>query len=261
MTLTMRVRWGTALYHLGRYDEAAATVDSSIAVKRERLEPNDANYIMALSRAADPYWMDSRLDLAEARYQDALVGAGRDGTYSILVLDGLANIALARADHALAERLFEESLAVAAERLRPGHRYTQTVRVDRAHLRIAQGRGAEMIDTLENVLEIRGEVFREPHPAIGRALHPLGAAYLAAGEPARAESVLLRALESYAEIPETHWRVGDVSSLLGAALLAQGRRTDGIRLQREGHATVVAHVGADSWQARATAARLAAAGG
>jgi hypothetical protein len=115
-----------------------------------------------------------------------------------------------------------------------------------------------MVDTLENVLEIRSEVFREPHPAIGRTLHPLGAAYLAAGDPARAESVLLRALESYAEIPETHWRVGDVSSLLGAALVAQGRRTDGVRLLREGHATVVAHVGPDSWQARATAARLAA---
>ena len=55
--------------------------------------------------------------------------------------------------------------------------------------------------------------------------------------------------------------MGDVSSLLGAALVAQDRRTDGMRLLREGHATVVAHVGPDSWQARATAARLAAAGG
>ncbi len=261
MSLTMRERWGTALYHLGRYEEAAATVDSSISVKREKLEPDDANYIMALSRAGNPYWMDGRLDLAEARYQDALVGAGRDGIYSILVLDGLANIALARGDHALAEELFEESLAVAVEKLRPRHRYTQTVRVDRAHLRIAQRRGAEMVDTLENVLEIRSEVFREPHPAIGRTLHPLGAAYLAAGDPARAESVLLRALESYEAIPDTHWRVGDVSSLLGEALLAQERRVDGMRLLREGHATVVGHVGADSWQARATAARLARAGG
>jgi serine/threonine-protein kinase len=260
MTLTMRERWGTVLYHLGRYDEAAATVDSSIAVKSRSLEPSDANYIMALSRAGDPYWMASRLDLAEDRYRRALDGAGREGIYSILVLDGLGNIALARGDLVGADDLFDESLALAAERLRPGHRYTQTVRVDRAHLRIAQGRGAEMVDTLENVLEIRAEVFREPHPAIGRALHPLGAAYLAAGDPARAERVLLRALESYDEIPETHWRVGDVSSLLGAALVAQGRKADGMRLLREGHATVIAHVGADSWQARATSARLAAAG-
>jgi serine/threonine-protein kinase len=260
-TLTMRERWGTVLYHLGRYDEAAATVDSSIDVKRERLEPSDANYIMALSRAGDPYWMASRLDLAEERYRQALEGAGRDGIYSILVLDGLGNIALAGGDLAQADDLFDESLALAAEKLRAGHRYTQTVRVDRAHLRIAQGRGAEMVDTLENVLEIRAEVFREPHPAIGRALHPLGAAYLAAGEPARAERVLLRALESYAEIPESHWRVGDVSSLLGAALVAQNRRADGMRLLREGHETVVAHVGDDAWQARATSARLAAAGG
>jgi hypothetical protein len=117
-----------------------------------------------------------------------------------------------------------------------------------------------MVDTLENVLEIRTEVFREPHPTIGRVLQPLGAAYLAAGDAARAERVLLRALDSYSEIPASHWRVGDVSSLLGAALLAQGRRADGMRLLREGHATVVAHVGPDSWQARATAARLAAAG-
>jgi serine/threonine protein kinase/tetratricopeptide (TPR) repeat protein len=261
MTLTMRERWGTVLYHLGRYEEAAATVDSSIAVKQERLEPNDANYIMALSRAGDPYWMNNRLDLAQSRYLEALAGAGRSGIYSILVLDGLANIAVAGGDLEQADDLYEKSLGLAVEKLRPGHRYTQTVRVDRAHLRVLQGRGAEMIDTLENVLEIRGEVFREPHPAIGRALHPLGAAYLAAGDPARAERILLRALESYAAMPESHWRVGDVSSLLGAALVAQDRRADGIRLLREGHATVVAHVGADSWQARATAARLAASGG
>jgi hypothetical protein len=118
-----------------------------------------------------------------------------------------------------------------------------------------------MVDTLLNVLEIRGQVFREPHPAIGRALQPLGAAYLAAGDAAQAERVLLRALESYAEIPDTHWRVGEVESLLGEALVAQDRRVDGMRLLREGHATVVAHVGPDSWQARVTAARLAAAGG
>ena len=261
MTLTMRERWGTVLYHLGRYEEAAATVDSSIAVKRERLEPGDANYIMALSRAGDPYWMAGQLDLADTRYQAALEGAGRNGIYSILVLDGLANIALARGDAGSAEGLFEESLRLAAEKLRPGHRYTQTVRVDHAHLRLAQGRGAEMVDVLENVLEIRSEVFREPHPAIGRALHPLGAAYLAAGDAAQAERVLLRALESYNAIPDTHWRVGDVSSLLGATLIAQNRRADGMRLLREGHATVVAHVGPGSWQARATAERLATAGG
>ena len=260
-TLTMRERWGTVLYHLGRYQEAGATVDSSIAVKRERLEPTDANYIMALSRAGDPYWMDNRLDRAEDRYRRALEGAGHSGIYSILVLDRLANIASARGDLDEADQLYDESLALAAEKLRPGHRYTQTVRVDQAHLRIAQGRGAEMVDTLLNVLEIRGQVFREPHPAIGRALHPLGSAYLAAGDAARAERVLLRALESYAEIPDTHWRVGDVESLLGAALVAQDRRVDGMRLLREGHATVVAHVGPESWQARATSARLSAAGG
>ena len=59
----------------------------------------------------------------------------------------------------------------------------------------------------------------------------------------------------------THWRVGEVESLLGEALVTQDRRVDGMRLLREGHATVVAHVGPGSWQARATAARLAAAGG
>jgi len=261
LTLTTRERRGTVLFHLGRYAEAAATVDSSIAVKRDRLEPDDPNYIMALSRAGDPNWMAGRLDRAEDLFRQALDGAGRTSTYSILVLDGLANVALARGDLVGADSLFEESLALAAQKLRPGHRYTQTVLVDEAFLRLAQGRGAEMIDTLENVLEIRSEIFHEPHPALGRTLHPLGAAYLAGGDPARAEAVLVRAIENYATIPDTHWRMGDVSSLLGAALVAQGRRAEGMRLLREGHATVVAHVGPDSWQSRITAARLAAARG
>jgi len=258
LTLTTRERRGTVLFHLGRYAEAAATVDSSIAVKRDRLEPDDPNYIMALSRAGDPNWLAGRLDRAEDLFRQALDGAGHTSIYSILVLDGLANVALARGDLVGADSLFEESLGLAAEKLRPGHRYTQTVLVDEAFLRLAQGRGAEMIDTLENVLEIRSEIFHEPHPALGRTLHPLGAAYLAGGDPARAEAVLVRALENYATIPDTHWRMGDVSSLLGAALVAQGRRAEGMRLLREGHATVVAHVGPDSWQSRITAARLAA---
>jgi len=260
-TLTMRERWGTALFHLGRYEEAAATTDSSVAVKSERLETDDPNYIMALARAGDAYWMGGRLDRAESRYRSALEGAGRGSVYTILILDGLANVAAARGNLEAADSLFDESLGLAAEKLRTGHRYTQTVRVDRAHLRLAQERGAEMVDTLEDVIAIRAETYREPHPTLGRALEPLGAAYLAAGDPEKAEAALRKALDNYAALPPAHWRVGDVKSLLGAALVARGQRDEGMRLLREGHATVVGHVGTDGWQARVTAERLAAAGG
>jgi serine/threonine-protein kinase len=260
-TLSVRDRRGTVLFHLGRYEEAAAAADSSIAVERTQLEADNPNFIMAIARSGDPYWMSGRLDEAAARYREALEGSGRTSVYSILTLDGLANVALARGDLDEADRLFEEALALAAEKLRSGHRYTQTVRTDQAHLRLAQRRGAETVATLEDVIAIRSEIFREPHAALGRALQPLGAAHLAAADPARAEQVLLRALRNYEELPATHWRVGDVNSLLGAALVAQGRQNEGMRLLREGHATVVAHLGPDARPARVTANRLAAAGG
>ncbi len=260
-TLTVRERLGTVLFHQGRYAEAAAAADSSVTVKRMRLGPENPNFIMALMRAADPRWLAGRLEEAEALYEEALRGAGRTSVYAIMALDGLANVAVARGDDEEADHLFEEALGLAEGILRPGHRYMQAVRVDRAQLLLRQGRSSEAVADLEAVLSARRELFEEPHPAVGRALHPLGEALLASDDAAGAERELRQALESYAELAEPHWRVGDASSLLGAAIMAQGRRGEGMRLLRDGHDEVVAHLGADSPQASRTAARLADAGG
>ena len=64
----------------------------------------------------------------------------------------------------------------------------------------------------------------EPHPKIGYTLLLLGQAYVALGEPLRADSALQQAERNLAALPATHWRHGEVMSLRGAALRGEGTR-------------------------------------
>ena len=114
----------------------------------------------------------------------------------------------------------------------------------------------EATGLLEQVLSHERRKFREPHPDLGRTLHHLGEAHLAQGNPFAAETTLRHALINYAELPDSHWQVGDATSLLGAALRAQGRSAEAQVLLEEGLHTVRGHVGLGTWQTRRAEERL-----
>ena len=95
-----------------------------------------------------------------------------------------------------------------------------------------------------------------PHKNMANTLHVLGRAHLAAGDAATAESTLRASLQNMNELPETHWQIGEVKSLLGAALIARDRRSEGLALLEEGRRIVAEHLGPDASASVAATRRL-----
>ncbi|UCC83559.1 MAG: tetratricopeptide repeat protein [Gemmatimonadota bacterium] len=255
-TGTIRERYTTVLTLLGRYDESIARMDTALAVKRARTDGNPAYLLTALLRAGEPLLLSGRLDDAEVKFGEALSLAGERGVYAVLCLEGLGRVALARGDFDEAERLFDEALAVAGERLSEWHRYTLSVQRSKARLLVGRGRTDEAVASLLDVLRSQLTTWREPHANLGRTLLWLGEAYLVAGEAAQAEAVLGRASTNFGEIPSGHWLSGEAKGLRGAALMAQGRRSEAESLLAEGLSIIRAHVGRAAPQTRRAEARV-----
>ncbi len=255
-TGTIRERYTTVLTLLGRYGESIARMDTALAVKRARSDGNPAYLLAALLRAGEPLLLSGRLDEAEERFSEALSLAGERGVYSVVCLEALGRIALARGDYDEAERLFDEALSIASERLSEGHRYTLSAQRSKSRLLVRRGRAAEAVASLLDVLRSQLTIWSEPHANLGRTLLWLGEAYLVAGEAGQAEAVLRRASTNFGEIPSGHWLSGEARSLLGAALMAQGRRNEAEPLLSEGLRTIRAHVGPSAPQTRRAEARV-----
>ncbi|NIN71961.1 MAG: tetratricopeptide repeat protein [Gemmatimonadetes bacterium] len=255
-TGTIRERYTTVLTRLGRYAESIARMDTALAVKRARTDGNPAYLLAALLRAGEPLLLSGRLDEAEARFSEALSLAGERGVYTVVCLEALGNIELARGNYDVAESLFDEALSIAGERLSEGHRYTLSVRRSKARLLVRRGRVDEAVASLLDVLRSQLTTWREPHANLGRTLLWLGEAYLVAGRAAQAEAVLRRASTNFGEIPSGHWLSGEAKSLRGAALMAQGRRSEAETLLSEGLRVIRAHVGPSAPQARRAEARV-----
>ncbi len=255
-TGTIRERYTTVLTLLGRYDESIARMDTALAVKRARTDGNPAYLLAALLGAGEPLLLSGRLDEAEERFGEALSLAGERGVYTVVCLEALGRVALARGDFDEAKDLFDEALFIAGERLSEGHRYTLSVQRSKAGLLVRRGRADEAVASLLDVLRSQLTTWREPHANLGRTLLWLGEAYLIAGEAAQAEAVLRRASANFGEIPSHHWLSGEVKTLLGAALMAQGRRSEAEPLLSEGLRIIRAHVGSSAQQTRRAEARL-----
>jgi serine/threonine-protein kinase len=253
-TVTLREALAISLTLAGRYDEALARHDTALAIKREQGE--GASLLASIMRSGRVLLEIGRLSEAEDRFAEGLAMTEPTSVYRVLALRGSAQVAQRQGRYAEAERMFDEALAIAADGLRPTHRYTLGTQRSLACLLIETGRYSEAAGILEQILAAERTKFREPHPDIGLTLHHLGAAYLGLGDYGRADGTLRLAIANYAALPSTHWQVGDVTSLLGAALLAQGQEPAARQLLEDGHRIVRNHVGPETWQARRAEERL-----
>jgi tetratricopeptide (TPR) repeat protein len=253
-TITLREALAISLSLSGRYSEALARHDTALAIKRE--EGAGASLLASIMRSGRVLLEMGRLQEAGARFDEGLAMTEPTSVYRILALRGSAQVAQRQGRYAEAERMLNEGLAIATERLRPTHRYTLGTQRAMACLMIETGRYADAATLLEGVLAAERTKFREPHPEIGHTLHHLGAAYLGLADYGRADGTLRLALANYAALPSTHWQVGDATSLLGASLLAQGQDPVARQLLEDGQRIVRNHVGPDTWQARRVQARL-----
>jgi serine/threonine-protein kinase len=259
---TLREALATIELEMGRYAEASARFDTALAAKRGRHDGDHAGIVVSLIRSADPLVETGRLRGAGVFLDSALAMSqrlsGLESIYGMLAQQRMAGVALRRGRLGEAERLLDAAQAVAVERLRENHRYTLQVRSDQAAVLLRRGRAEEAVALLLGVLAAERAKLAEPHPRIGYTLQCLGEAYLALGLAERADAVLREAERNLAELPAGHWRHGEVLSLRGAALRAQGRSGEPETqwLLDEGLRVITAHLGADAPEARRAAARL-----
>jgi eukaryotic-like serine/threonine-protein kinase len=186
------------------------------------------------------------------------IGSGdtTTGVYDILIAGGSARVALMRDRLQRADSLLQFALGAAKSVLRPDHRYVHELKRTLGAVRIAQGRSGEVPALLEPVLEQHDSNLPNRHPLRAATLLLLAEARLAMGEPARAESTVRTAMLNLTALPPSHWMQGESKSLLGAALVAQGRTDDGRALLQEGLRIITAHVGTDSWAAERARNRI-----
>ncbi len=257
---TLRDALGLTLEETGRYGEALAQFDTLIAGKRALFPGDHPQTEFALVHSAEPLLELGRTQEAERRLREAeAMGnrmSGENRVYRVLEISGRARAARERRQLALSDSLFRTALALASPLLRPDHRYVLALRREYAALQIERGQARAAIPALDSVLALQRAHLPDPHPLPGRTLRLLGSAWLEAGEPARAETLLRQALVQLKPLPAGHWLNGDTRSLLGAALRAQGRTAEAGPLLQEGARIVRAHLGSAAARTQRAEARL-----
>jgi tetratricopeptide (TPR) repeat protein len=258
---TLREELASVWTAKGRYRDAIVQFDTSLAAKRERFGKDHPQLVFGLIRSAQPQIEGGHLTEADSLLNAALamgqrLSPGSRGVSTLLAVRGLARIATERESYRLADSLLAEALSIADAQLRPNHRYRLALERERSALLLATGRASETIGLLEGVLSDELAVRPQPHIRIGTTQQLMGEAFLATGDPIRAEQMLLEAAANFTELPDWHWQVGLNKSLLGAALLKQGRRDEARPLLQEGHSTISAHLGSQARAARAARTRL-----
>ena len=121
-----------------------------------------------------------------------------------------------------------------------------------------QGRLDEAEALLQEALRIARPVLTEDHPRLALYMVNLARVQIARREPAKAEPVLRHLLELRQRFyPEGDWRIGQVQSLLAAALTAQAHYAEAESLMLEAAKVLKPVPGQQGQEASANQARLA----
>ena len=136
------------LYSQGKYAEAVPIAEQYVALARQKLGDNHAEYAAAIS------W--------------------------------LANVYQAQGRYAEAEPLHKRSLAIVENAVGPDHSYAAAVLNNLAELYYAQGRYPEAEPLYKRALAIREKALGPEHPAVGQSLNNLSGLYFVQRDWARA---------------------------------------------------------------------------
>ncbi len=189
------------LAHLtGDSDEATRRYREAIAIRQALGDPMAEAGVRRRLGMHHLRW--GRLDEAEQEFQAALVLHREHGAKyeSDMFLRGLAEVSLARGDLLAAAEYAEQALAIVSELDDIGR---ATLGATLGKIRAAQGRGEEAEDLFRRSLEIleRGEYRID----LATTLLKYGEALLSLGQPERAQQVLGRARDVFAELGGTYF--------------------------------------------------------
>ena len=251
-----------ALKDRGRRAEAEPLIRESLAIRRRIFGEEHRETATSKNELGLLLWEEGDLDGAERLFRESLATSsailGPDHANPASTKSNLAVVLNDKGDPVRAEALLREALESQRKTLGTRHpNYAHTLN----KLSIAvmdQGRLDEADALLQEALRITRPVLTEDHPRLLLYMVNLARVQIARHEEARAEPVLRHVLERRQRFyPEGDWRVGEVQSLLGAALTAQGHYAEAELMMLEAAKVLKPIPGQQAREARANQSRLA----
>ncbi|MCW5965128.1 MAG: serine/threonine protein kinase [Bryobacterales bacterium] len=241
----------TIAYALGDYATAERNFIEAHRIRSKASGPDEATSLRMLNNIGVVRFQQRDFDGALAIYSEVLErqravvgGETRDVADT---LNNLGRTHLGKGELAPAEQFLRESLAIRRKVQGDDHPLVAVALDGLGILRRDQQDYEGALKLHEESLGIRQAKLGENHPVVSVPLLGLGYCHLMLGDPRAAEIHLRRALAiREAKLPAGHWEISEVRSVLGAALLKQGRMDDAEVLLVSAHLHLLKTQGAET---------------
>jgi tetratricopeptide (TPR) repeat protein len=242
-TLFTRVGLAGALLGIRERERAIRLLEETLPLLETKLEKDHPTTLLALLHLGNAYTMTGRAALAVpllGRARDAwLARSGAEHPDTLTAAVSLSGAYYEAGDLEKAIPLSEEALAMRVKVLGWDHRSTHDVATNLGYMYGGAGRWADAARVYNDLLIAARRRFPAGDRGLLGLLVFLGDAQLKAGQYAEAERALRECLGIGEEFAPKQWGTSRTKSLLGAALLGQGKVEEAGPLLIEGHAEVV----------------------
>jgi tetratricopeptide (TPR) repeat protein len=235
----VRLGLGFILLKVDQGERALQLMDEANAVFRAQPQVPNSQIVAAETISGQAYSAMGQFDQARAQFIrtlrlcEAKLGPEHAACAGILV-------ELARLEHG-ADRLSEaetyarQSIALTSRILRPDHRFALWATITLAQVEAARGRLQEADSLLRGVLETQRTTIGHQHPESAVTMTALADVELRRGQAAAAAARARTAITIFESHHEPGPALPEARSVLGGALLAQGRIREAEPLLRSAH--------------------------
>jgi tetratricopeptide (TPR) repeat protein len=238
---------GETLTALEKYDDARASLEDALATMGEADESMRARAIEGLGDAA---YFDGKLDVAEARFREALaLRITTSGEYHpkvAVTLISLGAIAYARGDPEGAAQQYERALQLERKVLGDRHPETAGLLNNLARIYLEQRNFAQAADYLEQSRQIKLAQVAETHDDMAFIFSNLALARAGLGDDAAAEPLFEKALR--AAILNNHRLHGPILTDLADLRCREGRFAEGLKTLDEAKPIVAKRYPDEAWR-------------
>jgi serine/threonine protein kinase/tetratricopeptide (TPR) repeat protein len=220
-----------ALYtDAGRFDRAMVLLEQALEGMKTSLGPDHHRTIECMDNLGRAYRVAGQLDRATSLHEQALARAraklGPDRPETLALMADLARDYALAGRHGLAIPLFEQAWAGRRAKLGPDHPDTLRSLSDLAGAHADAGDVEKAAALDRECLEAHARLHRPDSIEEARAQASAGSRLLRRERWAEAEPMLRAALATHETIQPDAWATDDVRSLLGGALLGQGKHDE-----------------------------------
>ena len=238
-TLQSRNNLAIAYLAAGRPAEAIVLHEPTLKLQEANLGPDHPDTLMSRINLADAYLAAGRTAEAIALYEETSrlceAALGPDHPFTLTSRNNLAEAHRVAGRLSEAIALFELTLELRQARLGPDHPDTLESRTGLASASASLGRWGVAEALYRDTMARRRQTVPPDSPLLAGDLAVLGRYLLNRGTLWEAERLLHEALAIRAKATPDDWRRYDAMSLLGGALLGQGRHAEAEPLVVAGH--------------------------